>query len=101
MFIELSAALALMNRSRRSMSFQQHSFALLIVRFNKKSLQKYPHGQPAKSRDLSNYIGMILPDHIDLTETLADLQWVIENEANLAAFLKLGGANALADCLSV
>lgn len=72
-----------------------------MLRFNKKTLQKYPHGLPVKSRDISKYIGLILPDHIDLTESLSDLQWVIENESNLSAFLTLGGANALADCLSV
>lgn len=70
-------------------------------KFNPKTMQKYPHSQPLKSRNISKYIEMLLPDKIDLIETMTDLQWVFENEENIKTFIQLGGLNALLRFLSL
>lgn len=36
-------------------------------------MQKYPHSQPLKSRNISKYIEMLLPDKIDLIETMTGI----------------------------
>lgn len=90
-----------MNQSRRNSIFFASFVLVLTCRYPKNALRKYPRGQPVKTRDLARYIGMLRPDHIDLVDALNDLQWVIENDANLTAFVKMGGINAVADCLSV